>query len=238
MARETARIGSWWRAIDDVPRSERDLLWDPAAHVIDALAGDYLRRGVAAAWRWDEIERNAAAARVLARVGADGTLPAGWDDGSGGRDDDATRPDGDLAERADRLRRLALAPGLAQVADRAGVGPAAAVGPYLEAGRRFGLDRLTWAVLGVELAPTDTWSRRHRETLLFDLDRLRRAAAAVLLASPEGRATPDLDRRLAELAPNLDEAVGAATDRLDPLAVVAAELWLLVEEEAGEIPRA
>lgn len=233
MARETARIGSWWTAIDDVARPERDLLWDPAAHVIDALAGDYLRRGVAAAWRWDEIERNAAAARVLARADRDGVVRDGHDD--------ATRPDGDLSERADRLRRLALAPGLAQVSDRAGVDPAAAVGAYLEAGRRFGLDRLTWAVLGVELAPTDTWSRRHRETLLFDLDRLRRAAAAVLLATPGGAPTPELEDRLAGLAPRIDEAVDAAeaaTGRLDPLAVVVAELWLLVEEAAGEIPRA
>jgi hypothetical protein len=38
--------------------------------------------------------------------------------------------------------------------------------------------------------------------------------------------------------PRLDDAVEAARERLDPLAVVAAELWLVVEEEAGGIPRA
>ncbi len=223
MARETARIGRWWAAIDDAPLAERDVLWDPAWQVIDLLAGDYLRRGVARHWRWEEIERNRAAARVLARRRADGT-----------EGPDATRPGEDPAERADRLRRLALAPGLAQVAHRCGRSPGDAAGAYLEAGRRFGLEHLTLAVLDARLPADDTWSRRHRQSLLFDLDRLRRAAAEMLL---RGVDVADLEARLDELAPRVAEAVEAAGSTLDPLAVVAAELWLVVEDEAGEIPR-
>ena len=224
MARETARIGSWWQAIDGADLSDRDTLWDPAEEVIDALAGDYLRRGVAQAWRWTEIERNAAAAAVLARLRSDGTDA-----------EDATLPGEHPGERAERLRRLALAPSLAEVAQQAGIPPEDAVTAFLDAGQRFGLDRLTWAVLGCGLDPTDTWSQRHRESLLFDLDRLRRAAAGVLLGGVD---LTELDGRLAALEPRVDEAIENATDRLDPLAVVAAELWLVVEEEAGGIPRA
>ena len=224
MARETARIGPWWEAIDRAALTDRDLLCDPARDVIDALAGDYLRRGVARAWRWDEIERNASAAAVLARWRPDGTMG-----------EDATVPGPDPQERADRLRRLALAPGLAEVAELGRRRPEEAVGAFVDAGSRFGLDRLTWAVLACELDPSDTWSQRHRESLLFDLDRLRRAAAGVLLAGVD---LSDLSDRLERLDPRVEEAIQAGADRLDPLAVVCAELWLVVEEEAGGIPRA
>jgi glutamate dehydrogenase len=224
MARETARIGPWWRAIDVAALDERDMLWDPAEEVIDALAGDYLRRGAARAWRWSEVERNAVAASVLARWRPGGTMA-----------EDATRPGGHPAERAERLRHLALAPGLAEVAEVAGVPPEEAVGAFVDAGTRFGLDRLTWAVLACELDPADTWSQRHRESLLFDLDRLRRAAAGVLLGGVD---LTDLSGRLDELDPRVDEAIEQGRQRLDPLAVVSAELWLVVEEEAGGIPRA
>jgi len=99
---------------------------------------------------------------------------------------------------------------------------------------RFGLEHLTLAVLDARLPADDTWSRRHRQSLLFDLDRLRRAAAEMLL---RGVDVADLEARLDELAPRVAEAVEAAGSTLDPLAVVAAELWLVVEDEAGEIPR-
>jgi glutamate dehydrogenase len=224
MARETARIGPWWRAIDGAALADRDLLWNPAQEVIDALAGDYLRRGVARAWRWSEIERNAVAAGVLARWRPDGSMA-----------EDATRPGEHPEERAERLRRLALAPGLAEVAEVAGIPPERAVGAFVDAGRRFGLDRLTWAVLACALDPADTWSQRHRESLLFDLDRLRRAAAGVLLGGVD---LTDLSLRLQQLDPRVDEAIEQGAERLDPLAVVCAELWLVVEEEAGGIPRA
>ena len=224
MARETARIGPWWRAIDRAALADRDILWDPAQEVIDALAGDYLRRGVARAWRWSEIERNAVAAGVLARWRPDGTMV-----------EDATRPGEHPEKRAERLRRLALAPGLAEVAESAGRHPEEAVAAFVDAGRRFGLDRLTWAVLGCALDPADTWSQRHRESLLFDLDRLRRAAAGVLLGGVD---LTDLSDRLDQLDPRVDEAIAMGAERLDPLAVVCAELWLVVEEEAGGIPRA
>ncbi|MFZ4518241.1 MAG: NAD-glutamate dehydrogenase domain-containing protein [Microthrixaceae bacterium] len=223
MARETARIGRWWAAIDDAPLADRDVLWDPARQVIDLLAGDYLRRGVARHWRWEEIERNRAAARVLARRRPDGS-----------EGPDATRPGEDPAARADRLRQLALAPGLAQVAHRCDRAPEDAAAAYLDAGRRFGLDHLTRAVLGADLPAEDTWSQRHRQSLLFDLDRLRRAAAEMLL---RGVDVAELEARLDELAPRVAEAVEASSGTLDPLAVVAAELWLVVEDEAGEIPR-
>ena len=224
MARATARIGPWWSAIDGAPLLERDELWDPASEVINALAGDYLRRGVARRWRWSQIERNADAAAVLARWRSDGT--AG---------DDATRPGTHPRDRADELRRLALAPGLAEVAEVAGITPDRAVGAFVDAGRRFGLDKLALAVLACALDPADTWSQRHRESLLFDLDRLRRAATGVLLGGVD---LTDLSARLEQLDPRVDDAIQVGTDRLDPLAVVSAELWLVVEEEAGGIPRA
>ena len=224
MARATARIGPWWSAIDRAPRGDRDLLWDPAAQVVTALAGDYLRRGVARSWRWSEIARNVDAAAVLARWRPDGTTGA-----------DATRPGDDPGARADKLRLLGLAPGLAEVAQSAGRTPDQAVGAFVEAGRRFGLDKLTWAVLACRLDPADTWSQRHRESLLFDLDRIRRAATGVLL---RGSDLSDLSARLDQLEPRMEEAAQAGTDRLDSLAVVSSELWLVVEEEAGGIPRA
>ena len=126
MSRETARIGPWWEAIDRAALDDRDRLWDPASDAIDALAGDYLRRGVARAWRWDEIERNAAAAAVLARWRPDGTMG-----------EDATVPGPNPGERADRLRRLALAPGLAEVAEVAGL-PARGGGRRVRRRRRTG----------------------------------------------------------------------------------------------------
>jgi glutamate dehydrogenase len=209
MARCTARLGEWWAEVDRAPLQRRDGLWDPAVQVIDALAGDYLRRGAAAAWRWDEVERSAEAAEVLAP----------GDPATGSPED---------------LWRVALCTALADVAHRAGR-PAAEVLPtFLDAGRRFGADRLTWALLGCRVDPGDPWVQRHRDSLLFDVDRLRRAAALALL-DPVGEERAAA--RLADWEDRLDAAVDAGDRSLDPLAVAVAELWLRVEDLGGRIPR-
>lgn len=209
MARETAGLGQWWSALDDVPLEERDEVWGPAVEVTDALAADYLRRGAAAEWRWDEVERAVAAARVLA-------------------------PPGPLGGDPSTLRRLAMATGLADVARRADRPPADVLDAFLEAGERFGLDRIAWALLGARVDRSDSWAQRHRDSLLFDVDRMRRAAALVLL-DPDRRRR--VDARLEGLSERLDEALSADRPGLDPLAVAVAELWLVVEDLAGEVPR-
>lgn len=209
MARETAGLGRWWNALDDVALEDRDRIWDPAVEVTDALTADYLRRGVAAAWGWEEVDRAIAAARVLSHPGPLGGDPS-------------------------MLRRLAMATGLADVARRADLPPAEVLDAFLEAGERFGLDRISWALLGARVDPADPWAQRHRDSLLFDVDRMRRAAALVLLDAERRRRA---DVRLEGLPERIQEALDADRPGLDPLAVAVAELWLVVEDLAGEVPR-
>lgn len=216
LARCTVRIGPWWAAIDHVALDDRDTLWDPAFEVVDALTDDYLRRGVATSWAWEEVERNAAAAAVLAQ----------WD--GGGLDaEDAMVPGDDPVARAARLRLMSLSAALADVAAVAGCAPQAAVEAFITAGDLAGIDQLSRALLEVDVDPADTWALRHRQRLLSDLDEVRRRVATALVADP---GADGLLRALASARPDIDAAVEAAEGSLDPMAVAVADLWQAVDQ--------
>ncbi|MFM7067900.1 MAG: NAD-glutamate dehydrogenase domain-containing protein [Actinomycetes bacterium] len=225
MARSTADIGAWWNAIDDAPVDQRDVLWDPAAALVGSIAEDYLHREVASSWHWPAVARNAAAARVLAH----------WrpDEGLGGPD--AARPGTDPASRAEDLRRMALAPGLAEVADATARDPEDAVDAFVGAGERFGVTALAQAVDACRVPPDDEWAPQLQMHLLLDLDRLRRAAARLLLSRIDHT---EIDDALAAIRPRVQAAVEAADTSITPLASVVAELWLVVERLGGPVPGA
>jgi glutamate dehydrogenase len=202
MARTTSASGPRWLAADAVAHDRRAEVSDPVVATVDALAADYLRRGTAAAWRWGEIERDAEAGATM----LDADPQAG-------------------------VTALSAAPAVAEVAERTSCGVADSVAAFAAADDAFGLDRLAAAVTAIPLPPSDVWAQRHRQVLLFDVDRLRRAAAtSTLTAAAPPSPRPALLRQV-------DAAVSGA-DGLDALAVAVSQAWLAVEEAVGGIPRA
>jgi glutamate dehydrogenase len=202
MARTTCGAGPRWITVDAAAHDDRGALWDPVVATVDALAADYLRRGTAASWRWDEVERDTATAMAMLD-----------------------------AEPALDITSLSAAPAVAEVAGRTGRSVGEAVAAFTSADGAFGLDRLAAAITTVPLPPSEVWTQRHRQVLLFDVDRLRRAAAMSVLDA----ATPPTPR--ATLLEQVDAAV-AGSDGLDALAVAVSQAWLAVEEAVGGIPRA
>jgi len=130
---------------------------------------------------------------------------------------------------------MAIAAGLAEVADATRCDPEDAVGTYVRAGAMFGIDDIALAVLACRLSGDDPWGPRLREHLFVDLDRLRRAAARLSLRQPDHSV---IDAALKEVRGHIADAVEASTTSLDPLAVVTAELWLIVERLGGPLPQA
>lgn len=228
MARSSVGVGAWWEAIDRTAPANADTIWRPVRALVDALANDVLRRGVAQRNDWASLAPITEAASALAAELIDDSTVL----------TDLSTPSDDpvvLTAQASALNRLSWAPAVAQVAARLSTTATAVVTPMLAVSQAFGLDRLTDALASIPLPPGDTWAARHRESLNHDLDRLRRSVTAVALERFGDSERPE--EGLVELAGEhldtarrtIDSSLDPANDRLDAAAVAVSQLWQVIE---------
>lgn len=228
MARSSVGVGAWWEAIDRTAPGDAATIWRPVRALVDALANDVLRRGVAQRNDWAALEpiKDAAAALAAELIDDSNVIT----DLSAPAKDPAV-----LAAQAAALNRLSWAPAVAQVAARRSTSANAVVTPMLRVSRAFGLDRLTDALAAIPIPPGDTWAARHRESLNHDLDRLRRSVTAAALERFADREHPE--DALVELAGGqmnaarrtIESSLDPSNDRLDAAAVAVSQLWQVIE---------